>query len=76
MGKFLLFNNQFTKAASMGSPIFTPSPDNFHLHMDSLKMKLLKKNRYMYLNFYTVNSLSYVSTKFRISAVLHLITRI
>lgn len=75
MGKFLLFNNQFTKAASMGSPIFTPSPDNFHLNMDSLTMKLLKKNRYL-LNFYTVNSLSYVSTKFCISAVLHLITRI
>lgn len=58
----------------MGSPIFTPSPDNFHLHVDSLTMKLLKK-KYL-LNFHTVNSLSYVSTKFRISAVLHLITRI
>lgn len=43
MGKFLLFNNQFTKAASMGSPVFTPSPDNFHLHVDSFTMKLLKK---------------------------------
>lgn len=47
MGKFLLFNKQFTKAASMGSLIFTPSPDNFHLHVDSLTMKLLQNIRYL-----------------------------